>query len=295
MGKQILITGTNSYVGTSFKQYIEKKNGNMPLEDRWHVTFVSVRNSEWKKMDFLKYDTILHVAAIVHQKEQPEMEALYYAVNTKLTEELADKAKAERARQFVFLSTMSVYGMTMGQITEETECTPITFYGKSKLAAERYLCEQRSDTFKVAVIRPPMIYGKACTGNYASLEKLAGKIPVFPRVSNERSMIYIENLCEFLYRIIRGDADGIYCPQNSQYVNTSDMVARIAESYGRSIWLVPGFEWIIGKLTGRVNIFSKVFGSLTYDRKLSFPEEVGEYEVVDFLESIKKSKEIEYE
>ena len=110
MGKQILITGTNSYVGTSFKQYIEKKNGNMPLEDRWHVTFVSVRNSEWKKMDFSKYDTILHVAAIVHQKEQPEMEALYYAVNTKLTEELADKAKAERARQFVFLSTMSVYG-----------------------------------------------------------------------------------------------------------------------------------------------------------------------------------------
>ena len=118
------------------------------------------------------------------------------------------------------------------------------------------------------------------------MEKLAGKIPVFPRVSNERSMIYIENLCEFLYRIIRGDADGNYCPQNSQYVNTSDMVARIAESYGRSI---------IGKLAGRVNIFSKVFGSLTYDRKLSFPEEVGEYEVVDFLESIKKSKEIEYE
>lgn len=103
MGKQILITGTNSYVGTSFKQYIEKKNGNMPLEDRWHVTFVSVRNSEWKKMDFSKYDTILHVAAIVHQKEQPEMEALYYAVNTKLTEELAVKAKAERVRQFVFL------------------------------------------------------------------------------------------------------------------------------------------------------------------------------------------------
>ena len=63
----------------------------------------------------------------------------------------------------------------------------------------------------------------------------------------------------------------------------------------RKLWkkymVVPGFEWIIGKLTGRVNIFSKVFGSLTYDRKLSFQEEVGEYEVVDFLESIKKSKE----
>ena len=132
-GKTDFDKGTNSYVGTSFKQYIEKKNGNMPLEDRWHVTFVSVRNSEWKKMDFSKYDTILHVAAIVHQKEQPEMEALYYAVNTKLTEELADKARAERVRQFVFLSTMSVYGMTMGQITEETECTPILFMEKASL------------------------------------------------------------------------------------------------------------------------------------------------------------------
>ena len=161
------------------------------------------------------------------------------------------------------------------------------FLWKKQLAAERYLCEQRSDTFKVAVIRPPMDLWKACTGNYASLEKLAGKIPVFRRVSNGEKHDIHREFVRVLISDYKRRCRWQLLPTNSQYVNTSDMVARIAESYGRSIWLVPGFEWIIGKLAGRVNIFSKVFGSLTYDRKLSFPEEVGEYEVVDFLESIK--------
>ena len=154
MGKQILITGTNSYVGTSFKQYIEKKNGNMPLEDRWHVTFVSVRNSEWKKMDFSKYDTILHVAAIVHQKEQPDMETLYYNVNTKLTVELAEKAKKEHVPQFIFFSTMSIYGVVTGNITEDTVPSPITFYGKSKLEAEEQLLKLKTEEFTVSIVRP---------------------------------------------------------------------------------------------------------------------------------------------
>ena len=271
MGKQILITGTNSYVGTSFKQYIEKKNGNMPLEDRWHVTFVSVRNSEWKKMDFSKYDTILHVAAIVHQKEQPDMETLYYNVNTKLTVELAEKAKKEHVPQFIFFSTMSIYG-------------------KSKLEAEEQLLKLKTEEFTVSIVRPPMIYGKNCTGNYISLEKLAKLTPIFPKIANERSMLYIDNLSEFLYRITESKLGGIYCPQNRKYVNTSDMVVRIAENYDRKVWLVPGFQGIITLLAKKINIFAKVFGSLTYDWKMSFPEELGDYEVTDFLESIIESK-----
>lgn len=290
MGKQILITGTNSYVGTSFKQYIEKKNGNMPLEDRWHVTFVSVRNSEWKQMDFSQYDTILHVAAIVHQKEQPDMETLYYNVNTKLTVELAEKAKKEHVLQFIFLSTMSIYGVVTGNITEDTVPSPITFYGKSKLEAEEQLLKLKTEEFTVSIVRPPMIYGKNCTGNYVSLEKLAKLTPIFPKIANERSMLYIDNLSEFLYRITESKLGGIYCPQNRKYVNTSDMVVRIAENYDRKVWLVPGFQGIITLLAKKINIFAKVFGSLTYDWKMSFPEELGDYEVTDFLESIIESK-----
>lgn len=295
MGKQILVTGTSSYIGTSFEQYISEKNGNMPLGDRWHVTFVSVRNSEWKQMDFSKYDCILHVAAIVHKKEQEDMKALYDEVNTKLTGELADKAKAEGVGQFVFMSTMSVYGMTTGKIARDTVLSPATFYGKSKLAAEEYLNKLSDEKFIVTIVRPPMIYGKECTGNYATLAKLARITPIFPKVSNERSMLYIENLCEFLYQIMGKKLGGIYCPQNRAYVNTSDMVARIAESYGRSVLLVPGFQWLIRLLAKKMKVFSKVFGSLTYEWELSFPKEIDEYEAVDYIESIIKSKTDEEE
>ena len=122
------------------------------------------------------------------------------------------------------------------------------------------------------------------------MEKLAKLTPIFPKIANERSMLYIDNLSEFLYRITESKLGGIYCPQNRKYVNTSDMVVRIAENYDRKVWLVPGFQGIITLLAKKINIFAKVFGSLTYDWKMSFPEELGDYEVTDFLESIIESK-----
>lgn len=290
MGKQILITGTGGYVGTSFGQYIMVKNGNMPQGDQWHVTFVSVRNSDWKQMDFSKYDCILHAAGIVHQKEQPGMETLYEQVNTDLTEELAKKAKEEGVGQFVFLSTMSVYGKNSGTITKETVPSPVSCYGKSKLAAEQRLQQLADEKFAVTIVRPPMIYGKNCTGNYAVLEKAAKNVPFFPKVNNKRSMIYIDNLSEFLWQAMQKKCRGIYCPQNRQFVNTSDMAARIAENYGRKMFLVPGFQWMIRLLAKRITIFTKVFGDLIYEWDLSFPKEISNYEAAGFLESIKKSR-----
>lgn len=289
MEKQILITGSKSYIGTSFQQYISKKNGNMPLHDQWHVTFVSVRNSEWKQMDFSKYDTILHVAGIVHRKETEDMKPLYEQVNRDLTLELAKKAKAEGVKQFIFLSTMSVYGVVTGKITEDTPLSPVNNYGRSKLEAEAGLQKLASEAFVVSIVRPPMIYGKDCTGNYALLSKLAKKIPVFPKVANERSMLYIDNLSEFLYRLADRRQGGIFCPQNRHYVNTSDMVARIAESYGKPMLLIPGFGWLIRLMAKKITLFAKVFGSLTYEQAMSFPETIGDYEVVDYEESIRMS------
>ena len=180
MGQRVLVTGTGGYLGNSFKQYIEKINGNMP-QDLWHVTFVSMRNENWKEMDFSEYDVILHAAAIVHKKETPDMEQMYFDVNCKLTKELAEKAKAENVRQFVFLSTMSVYGIVSGRITADTKPAPANFYGKSKLAAEEALQKLADEHFVVSIVRPPMIYGRECTGNYRLLEKLATKIPFFLR------------------------------------------------------------------------------------------------------------------
>lgn len=294
MEKHVLITGTGGYIGTSFKQYIEKKNGNMP-QDLWHVTFVSMRNENWKQLDLSEFDVILHVAGIVHKKEQPEMESLYMDVNYKLTKELAEKAKQDTATQnkkmqFVFLSTMSVYGMVSGRITKDTIPAPANFYGKSKLLAETSLQELCDENFIVTIVRPPMIYGKECTGNYRSLEKLAKKVPIFPKTKNERSMLYIENLNEFLYRVMDKRVAGTFCPQNKEYVNTSNMVATIWKSYEKKGVIIPGFGWLLSILAGKVSVFAKVCGTLTYDKEMSIYEELGDYQIIEFGESIYGSK-----
>ena len=300
MEKRVLITGTSGYLGTSFKQYIDKMNGNM-LQDLWHVTFVSMRNDKWKEMDLSEYDVILHAAGIVHRKEEPDMEQLYFDVNYKLTKELAEKAKEDIAAkqsttgnahkmQFVFLSTMSVYGIVTGRIVADTKPAPVNFYGKSKLQAEEALKAMQSEDFLVTIVRPPMIYGRDCTGNYSLLEKLATKIPFFPKTNNERSMLYIDNLNEFLRLAIENSATGIFCPQNAEFVNTSEMVAAIRKSYRKAGVTIPGFGWLLNILAGKINLFAKVFGTLTYDKSMSVYKNVGNYQIVDFGESIHGSK-----
>lgn len=300
MGKRVLVTGTSGYLGTSFKQYMEKINGNMP-QDLWHVTFVSMRNENWKEMDLSEYDVILHTAAIVHRKEEPDMEQLYFDVNCELTKELAKKAKADllaaesatgtkRSMQFVFLSTMSVYGIVSGRIHADTKPNPSNFYGKSKLAAEVALQELEAENFVITTVRPPMIYGRECTGNYSLLEKLATKIPFFPKSNNQRSMLYIDNLSEFLRLVMEKEVSGVFCPQNEEFVNTSEMVALIRKSYGKSGVTVPGFGWLLNILAGKINLFAKVFGTLTYDKDMSVYEAVGNYQIVNFEESIHGSK-----
>jgi UDP-glucose 4-epimerase len=315
MSRKILVTGTGGYVGTSFKKYMDQQNAVMPPEDRWHVVFLSVRDDSWKKESFGSYDAILHAAGIVHRKEQPDMEELYYRVNTVLTKELAEKYKEDRLAKgktahFVFLSTMSVYGLIRGEIEKDTMPAPVNFYGKSKLEAEQALQEISDEHFTASIVRPPMIYGYRCTGNYASLEKLAKKIPFFPKVDNRRSMLYIDNLCEFLRRLIAvADTEElgnvkpvggmqpasektvsvIYCPQNAQYVNTSQLVAQIRSANGKKMHLVPGFSGLIGLLAKKINVFAKVFGSLTYEQKMSEYEELGDYQIIDFADSVRLS------
>lgn len=304
MAKQILVTGTNGYLGTSFQKYIKKINASMPPENQWHIVLLSVRDDGWMQESFADYDAVVHVAGIVHRKEQPDMEELYHRVNTVLTIKLAEKYRKDREAigreaHFIFMSTMSVYGIVSGAIHAETATNPVNFYGKSKLEAENLLRElAESKHLRVSVIRPPMIYGYQCSGNYASLEKMARKIPIFPKIKNERSMLYIENLCEFVRLLILSSnveaaADNtnfrIYCPQNREYVNTSQMVAEIRKAYGGKMHLVPGFAWAVTLCAKIAKVFAKVFGSLTYAHEMAEYPELGEYQIVDFVEGVRRS------
>lgn len=257
--KKILITGANSYIGTSFEKYI---NENYPEE--YIVDTVDMIDGTWREKDFSEYDTVFHVAGIAHQKETKENAPLYYKVNRDLAIETAKKAKKEGVGQFIFLSTMSVYGMDTGVITKETLPAPTTNYGKSKWEAEQAIMSLSDEKFVVCVLRPPMVYGDGCKGNYRTVVKIVETFPIFPRVNNKRSMIYIDNLSSFVKLCADTGVQGVYFPQNKEYVNTTEMACAIAEKLGKKIYLsnlcgiaVLLFRPFVGKLR-------KAFGSLIY-------------------------------
>ncbi|CZQ93152.1 Hypothetical protein TFLO_1640 [Trichococcus flocculiformis] len=266
--KRILITGANSYIGTSFEKWVAQ------WPEEYHVDNVETRNGEWKEIDFSPYDTIFHVAGIAHQDAKADQEELYYKVNRDLTIEVAQKAKAEGVKQFIFMSSMIVYGASskIGEtkiITRDTVPEPINFYGNSKLQAEQGILPLQSDGFNVVVIRPPMIYGKDSKGNYPLLAKFAKITPVFPNIENKRSMLHIDNLTEFIRLMIEHSENGVFFPQNREYIKTAEMVKIIADVKGKKIRLTKLFNPVLVGLGGKVNVVNKVFGSLLYSQDIS--------------------------
>lgn len=292
---KVLITGANSYIGTSFEKYVAY---NYP--ECFDIETIDMIDGTWKSHDFSNYDIIFHVAGLAHAdvgNVSKEVKDKYYAVNRDLAIETAKKAKSDKVKQFVFMSSAIIYGDSAPygktkRITIDTEPRPTNFYGDSKWQADNAVRRLADDSFTVTVLRPPMIYGKNCKGNYPILAKLAKKLPVFPDVQNERSMIYIENLCEFLSQImIRGDG-GIFWPQNAEYIRTSDMVKIIGEVCGHQVRVSKKWNWLVdlascfpGKVSGLSN---KAFGNMSYEKSMSQYD--FDYQIVDFKTSIKRTE-----
>ena len=254
--KHILITGSDSYIGSSLIAHL--------CEQPYTVTTLDVRDAEWVNFSFAGFDAVLHVAAIVHQKERPEMEELYFRVNRDLAAQIARKAKAEGIGQFIFMSSMSVYGMDTGVITLDTVPAPTSFYGKSKLAAEEHITKLADGEFRVCILRPPMVYGPGCRGNFQTVVKLVRKLPVFPELRNQRSMIHIDNLCEFLKLCIDEGESGLFFPQNREYMQTSDMARTIAQALGKRVWFSRLAGLAVRLTIPFLSLTKKAFGSLIY-------------------------------
>src|SRR5699024_2557229 len=217
----------------------------------------------------------------------PKMEEKYYKVNRDLTIEVAEKAKAQAVKQFIFLSSIIVYGENVnnnGIIDENTIPQPSNFYGNSKLQAERGISPLEDETFKVVIIRPPMIYGKGSKGNYHKLAKAAQKLPIFPDIDNQRSMLHIDNLSEFIRLMIDNEESGLFFPQNREYVKTSEMVRLIGEVHGKEVRLVKVFNPFLKLIRNRFGIVNKVFGNLVYHQSLSNYKI--NYRILDLKETI---------
>ena len=256
--KRILILGPNSYIGRSFRQYLAQ----FPAD--YETQALSVRTEAWREEDFSRYDCVLYAAGIAHRRERREDAPLYERVNCRLAVEAAQRARAEGVKRYIYLSSASVYGLTEGVICRDTPPEPKSLYGRSKLRAEQALRQLDEKSFVVILVRPPMVYGPGCPGNYRALVRLAEILPCFADYPNRRSVISADNLSRFLREMADRGEGGVYFPQDPEYGCTSRMIQEIARTRGRSLPLVRGLNPLVSllRLTPKGR---KAFGDLIYE------------------------------
>jgi len=279
--KRVLITGAGSYIGVNVENWL------MKTPELFQVDSVDTFGDNWKQADYSQYDVVYHVAGIAHVNADPKMEPLYYKVNRDLTIEIARYAKAAGVRQFIFMSSMIVFheSQKLGEeiLTIDTKPEPNGFYGDSKLQAEVGLKELDCDTFKVCILRPPMIYGPNSKGNFLRLGWLATKTPVFPAWHNKRSMLYVDNLAECVKQLILLEKAGTYYPQNRELADTVEIAQFFAKKYNHKMWVSRIFNPFVWLGSFFLQPLNKMFASYYYDPKMSQYD--FEYQIVSQAES----------
>lgn len=285
--KKVLITGAGSYVGESVRRYI------LSTSSDFQIDAVDTMDDNWKKADYSQYDVVYHVAGIAHVNADPKMEALYYKVNRDLTIEVAKHAKAAGVKQFIFMSSQIVFHESQSLKTEvltaSTKENPNGFYGDSKLQAELGIKPLEDENFKVCILRPCMIYGPNAKGNFPRLAKLATKVPLFPEWHNKRSMLYIDNLAEFVKQAVIRELSGTFYPQNRELADTVEIIRFFARVAGHKVWitrLLNPFVWLGSFVLQPIN---KMFATYYYDPEMSKMD--FDYQLVSFEESLKRVAE----
>lgn len=256
----VLIAGKGSYIGSHVKEYLSS-------DPRYTVIELDMIGDEWKNFDFSPYDVVYQVAGIAHQRETNQNAHLYYEVNRDLAVAVAEKAKAAGVTQFIYMSSMSVYGLEESKdlINLHTPTNPSTNYGKSKLQAEEKLARLADEHFKLSFLRPPMVYGEGAPGNLDKLYKAVRKVHVFPTVRNERSSISIDNLCDGIKKTIEEGYEGVILLQDSKYRCTTEIIRKEMKAEGVKVHFTSVFNPAVKMMVGKIGLATKAFGDLRYE------------------------------
>ncbi len=282
---RVLIVGAGSFVGESVENWLINK-----CSGKYSVDTVDAIADAWKVADFTQYDVVYQVAGVAHvAKETPEMKDLFFKVNAEMSAQIAACAKSAGVKQYIFMSTKGVYPAFVPLIDENTPTNPQKLYGQSKLAGEEKLNLLRDDRFKVAILRCPAVYGGKAPGSFHKLLTKISTMKVFPAYRNKRSMIYIDNLCEFVNLVIERELDGILVPQDAEYMSTSDIVRIAAKSKGKNIYFLRLPSLLMPLLVKLSYKFRKPFGNTVFKQNFSVNDR--EYYVVSQEDAIKRSVE----
>jgi UDP-glucose 4-epimerase len=293
-----LIIGSDSFIAQQFASHINTD---------WKGISRTTINSENETVcaDFFSIpqehfdecNVVVNFAAIVHRPDIKD-DSVYDEINYKLTILNAQKAKKSGTALFIQMSTIAVYG-NVSEIDKNTPCTPISPYGISKLKADEALLQMQDDSFKVAIVRPPMVYGGGkAPGNMMRLIALASKgIPLpFKNIENKRDFIHVDNLVQYLCVIAEKRLNGVFLLSDHEPVSTEQLLQIISQKLGEKVFLVKVPKFILFLIKSiRPKEFEKLFGTLCLET--NFPNESdinrravehGIQEMVEWYKSSKK-------
>ncbi len=261
--KKIIVTGSNGFIGSRFIN-LGKYN--------YEVVPMSVRHP-LKKLEPLKNaDVVIHCGGLAHRKDITSFRE-YVNANYELTRSIAEQAVDQGVKQFIFLSSIKVFGEKHFFFDLNSKCTPGNDpYGSSKLQAETYL-QSLDSTMKIAIIRPPLVYGPGVKANMFALMRLCDSwwpLP-FKNISNRRSFIYVDNLVALMNEIIEQAASGIFLAGDTDPLSTSELVIKIRRALNRqnNIFALPKtLRRLIALL--RPGLSKRLYESLEMDTSESY-------------------------
>jgi len=262
MKKKVLVTGSSGFIGQHF---IETAN-------EFDIVEVDLLKQNLKDIDFSEIDSVLHLAAIVHQMKGGD-DVQYFKINRDLAYQVAKKAKDYGVKQFILMSTVKVYGEYTFENepwSEKSSCFPIDSYGKSKLEAEKLISGLEDLDFIVSIVRSPLVYGAGVKANMLNLIKLIDLLPIIPLggIKNSRSLVYVGNLVALIKLIIQKQASGIFIAGDQVPLSTSQLIILIAKSLNKRIKLIKAPNFIIkGVKYIKPSIIDRLYESLELDNR----------------------------
>lgn len=250
----VLVTGATGFVGRNLVPLLESRGYRVRRALRVgragesDVVVGSIGpTTDWDAA-LAGVETVIHLAARVHHPNEEHASGLYDAVNTQGAIQLAQAAARAGVSRFVFLSTILVNGSSTdgrGPFKPDHAAMPRGVYGQSKAAAEAALQRLAAQSrMRIAVVRPPLVYGREALGNFRQLVgAIRRRIPLpLALVDNKRAFISVQNLVSFVAHLVGFDAGPgyqVYLIADDEQISTAAFVRRIGEAMDKPAILLP--------------------------------------------------------
>lgn len=281
----VAVTGASGFVGRHLLQRL--------LDDGWPAVAVSrrgcglaglrdVRLASYDDGPALAHalrgvDAVVHLAALAHQ-DVGDADAVrrFHEANVGTTLRVADAAAAVGVRRFVLVSSIGVNGRrTDGRPFRDGDAPcPVEPYAVSKWEAEQRLASRLAGTpTEYVIVRPPLVYGPGCPGNFERLLGLVARAPLVPLggLRAPRSFIGVKNLVDAILVAVRHPAVAghTYLLADGRDISVAEVVTTFAEV------LRPGRRVVVdlpvallaaaARLAGRGAAWAKIADPLRVD------------------------------